>query len=93
MPDRKSDDVALSDKLAKAATSEGKAQRIIYDGGKRAVRGFGLRVTTAGAKSFILTYWNAEGRQRRYTIGAYPESPHGRAAPPHSRFSGRRLGR
>ena len=72
MPDRKSDDVALSDKLAKAATSEGKAQRIIYDGGKRAVRGFGLRVTAAGAKAFVLTYWNAEGRQRRYTIGTYP---------------------
>jgi integrase len=73
MAERKTDDVALSDKLAKAATSEGKAQRILYDGGKRAVRGFGLRVTAAGAKSFILTYWNAEGRQRRYTIGAYPQ--------------------
>ena len=72
MPDRKSNDVPLSDKLAKAATSEGKSQRILYDGGKRAVRGFGLRVTVAGAKAFILTYWNHEGRQRRLTIGAYP---------------------
>jgi integrase len=73
MAERKTDDVALSDKLAKAATSEGKVQRIIYDGGPRAVRGFGLRVTVAGARSFILTYWNAEGRQRRTTIGTYPQ--------------------
>ena len=65
MAKRKTDDVALSDRLAKAATSEGKAQRIIYDGGKRAVRGFGLRVTAAGAKSFILSYRNYEGRDRR----------------------------
>jgi len=71
MPRRETEDRALSDKLAKAATSEGKAQHIIYDGGPRAIRGFGLRVTAAGAKSFILTYWNSEGRQRRATIGAY----------------------
>ena len=35
------------------------------------VPGFGLRVTAHGAKSFILNYRNAEGRERRYTIGAY----------------------
>ncbi len=73
MAKRRTDDVALSDKLAKAATSEGKSQRILYDGGKRAVRGFGLRVTAGGAKSFILSYRNSEGRDRRYTIGAYPQ--------------------
>ncbi len=48
MPDRKSNDVALSDKLAKAATSEGKSQRILYDGGKRAVIEDALGLALAG---------------------------------------------
>ena len=71
---RKEADVALSDKIARSATSEGKQQRIIYDGGKRAISGFGLRVTSNDAKSFILTYRTTDnGDQRRMTIGAYPE--------------------
>jgi len=36
------------------------------------VIGFGLRVTTAGAKSFVLTYTIAH-RERRITIGSWPE--------------------
>ena len=35
-------------------------------------KGFGIRVTPSRAKSFILTYRNRSGRQRRYTIGRYP---------------------
>ena len=31
-----------------------------------------MRVTRAGAKSFILNY-RAGGRERRYTIGSWPE--------------------
>ena len=37
-----------------------------------AVKGFGVRVTSGGAKSFILGY-RANGRQRRMTIGQFPE--------------------
>ena len=33
------------------------------------VAGFGVRVTAAGAKSFILNYRTSSGRERRYTIG------------------------
>jgi hypothetical protein len=36
------------------------------------VKGFALRVTKGGAKSFILDY-RADGRQRRITLGSYPD--------------------
>jgi integrase len=43
--------------------------KIHYDG---EVKGFGLRVTKAGARSFILNY-RAAGAERRITIGSYPD--------------------
>lgn len=43
--------------------------RITYDG---EVKGFGVRVTSAGAKAFILNY-RVSGRERRITIGSYPD--------------------
>jgi integrase len=43
--------------------------RITYD---TEVKGFGVRVTSAGAKAFILNY-RAGGRERRFTIGSYPD--------------------
>jgi integrase len=36
------------------------------------IRGFGVRITAAGVVAFILNYRIA-GRERRYTIGRYPE--------------------
>ena len=43
----------------------GAKTRIIWDGG---VKGFGLRVTAAGALAYILNY-RVDGRERRATIG------------------------
>ena len=40
--------------------------------GQPAPRGFGIRVTAAGVKSFVLNY-RIKGREYRYTIGRYPE--------------------
>jgi integrase len=47
-----------------------KAYLIHYDS---QTKGFGLRVTRASAKSFILTYRNRGGQDRRYTIGTFKD--------------------
>ena len=47
-----------------------KGNRITYDD---AVAGFGCRVTAGGARSFILNYRTWGGRERRYTIGSFPD--------------------
>ncbi len=61
--------VKLTDRLAKTLAFPAKGNCITYD---EEVRGFGVRVTVAGAKSFVLNY-RINGRERRYTIGAYPD--------------------
>lgn len=37
----------------------------------RELAGFGVRVRETGAKSFIIKYRNAQGRQRKMTLGSY----------------------
>ena len=61
----------LTDKIIKGLPAPERDRRITYDD---EVKGLGVRVTAAGAKAFVLTYWVA-GRQRRYTIGGYPDWP------------------
>ena len=48
-----------------------KGQRFIFDDHRDAPRGFGLRITAAGGKAFILKY-ASDGRERRKTIGDWP---------------------
>ena len=60
----------LSDSIVKALPAPDNGNKIFYDS---AVKGFGCRVTAAGARSFVLNYRTRGGRERRYTIGAYPE--------------------
>ncbi|UWQ21594.1 site-specific integrase [Jannaschia sp. W003] len=60
--------VRISDKLARSLEPPASGNRIVYDD---TVRGFGLRVTAKGARSFVLNY-RMKGRERRITIGQYP---------------------
>ncbi|MEE8252267.1 MAG: tyrosine-type recombinase/integrase [Gemmatimonadales bacterium] len=59
----------LTDKLVKSLPAPASGNKITYDTN---VHGFGFRVTAAGARAFILNY-RINGRERRYTIGAYPD--------------------
>jgi integrase len=61
----------LTDAVVRSLAAPASGNRITYDRGKDAVRGFGFRVTAAGVKAFVLNYTIA-GRERRYTIGGYP---------------------
>ncbi len=60
----------LTDKSVAKLAPPARGNRIAYDG---TVAGFGVRVTAGGARSFVLNYRRkADGRERRYTIGAFP---------------------
>jgi integrase len=55
-----------------------KGPRIYYDyadgdAPDKVVRGFGLRITPAGATAFILNYRTKAGQERRLTIGSWPD--------------------
>ncbi len=60
----------LTDALVKKLPLPPKGNRVHYDS---EVKGFGCRVTAAGARAFILNYYTRSARERRYTIGKYPE--------------------
>jgi integrase len=64
------DTTRLTDALIKRLPTPSKGNRITYD---PALPGFGVRITAAGHRAFVLTYWNRAGRQRRYTIGSFPD--------------------
>lgn len=59
----------LSERIVKALPAPTAGNRIFYD---MDVRGFGVRVTYAGARSYILNF-RARGRERRITIGSHPD--------------------
>jgi len=61
----------LTDRLAKVLPVPPSGNRITYDSD---VAGYGLRVTANGNRSFILNYRRkADGIERRWTIGAFPD--------------------
>ncbi len=60
----------LTDGDIKRLDPPAKGARIHYDG---EVKGFGARVTAAGARAFVLNYRTKSGRERRITIGSFPD--------------------
>jgi integrase len=64
----------LTDKVVRSLTGpvDGKKPYQIHYDGREGVRGFGIRVTRAGAKSFVLNY-RARGVERRLTLGSFPD--------------------
>ncbi len=60
----------LTDSVVKSLPSPDAGNRITYDAD---VKGFGIRVTAAGARAFVLNYRTRSGRERRYTIGSFPD--------------------
>lgn len=61
----------LTDKIIKQLHAPARGNKITYDD---AVKGFGCRVTAAGGRGFILNYRRkADGRERRFTIGSFPD--------------------
>jgi len=67
----------LSEEVIKRLSPPPAGNRVTYFAGARiqgapAPAGFGVRVTAAGAKSFVLNY-RIGTRERRYTIGSWPD--------------------
>jgi len=60
----------LTDNIVRVLPSPTKGNKVHYDS---IVKGFGCRVTAAGARAFVLNYRTRVGRERRYTIGTFPE--------------------
>jgi integrase len=62
--------IKLTDKAVRALERPAAGNRIVYDD---TVRGFGARITAAGAIAFVLNYRvKATGAERRHTLGSFP---------------------
>jgi len=59
----------LTDKIMRSLALPASGNRIEYD---TEVKGFGARVTSAGARSFVVNY-RIDGRERRLTVGSFPD--------------------
>ena len=60
--------IRLTDQIVRAMPPPASGNKVQYDS---EMPGFGVRTTSAGAKSFVLNY-RADGRERRLTIGSWP---------------------
>jgi hypothetical protein len=63
--------IRLTERIVAGLPAPAKGNRVYYDD---VVRGFGCRVTAAGARAFVLNYRRrSDGVERRTTIGSFPE--------------------
>ena len=67
----------LTDDLIRKTPAPAAGSITLWDGGPDRVRGFGIRINSptkrsaSGSRSFFINY-RVDGREGRYTIGAYP---------------------
>jgi len=59
----------ITDKFVKELALPASGNKLHYDD---EIKGFAVRVTAAGARAFVLNYY-VDGRERRITIGRYPD--------------------
>lgn len=63
----------LTDTMVKRLPAPERGNKLHYDA---EVKGFAVRVTAAGSRAFVLNYRRkTDGRERRLTIGAFPDWP------------------
>jgi integrase len=61
----------LTDRLVRSLVPPERGNRVTYDS---EVRGFGVRITAAGAIAFVVNYRRrSDAVERRYTIGSHPD--------------------
>jgi hypothetical protein len=60
----------ITQRSVEAAKPPARGYIILFDD---KLDGFGIRVTAAGTKSFVLNYRVANGDKRRFTIGSWPK--------------------
>ena len=61
----------LTDTNVKRLAAPARGNKVTYDD---AVKGFGCRTTAAGTRAFILNYRRKlDGKERRVTIGSFPD--------------------
>src|SRR5580692_8303519 len=68
---------SLNERIVAELPAPATGNRVYFFAGARVQgspvpRGFGVRVTAAGAKAFVLNYRH-RGRGRRFTIGRFPD--------------------
>jgi hypothetical protein len=67
----------LTDNQLRDLAAPESGNKVYYDGANKRgndwTPGFGVRITAAGARSFVLNYRNSGGTERRHTIGRYPD--------------------
>lgn len=62
----------LTDAAIRKLDPPRKGRRLVFDDHKQAPKGFGVRVTAAGKRAFVLRYLTPEGKDRLLTIGDHP---------------------
>ena len=64
----------LTERILATLPAPAKGNKVYYDAeGRGNVRGLGLRVTAAGARSWTMDYTDVAGKRRRATLSRYPD--------------------